>query len=320
MKKKTKAIIAAIVIILLVVDIFGANYLVSFAVGRTTSGGESVVPTPSTTDETQAVVDENYIKIIEETQAWFDGIATEKVTIQSDDNLQLAGEICEANTDSHKWAILVHGYSGSHGMMWTFGHMYADNGFNLLLPDMRGHGESEGDYIGMGWPDRKDILNWIEFICERDPNAEIVLFGISMGGATVMMTSGEDLPSNVKAIVEDCGYASVWEIFSDELKALFHLPEFPLLYTANTICKLRAGYSFTKASSVNQVSKSKVPILFIHGAEDNFVHTDMVYKVYDACPTEKDILVVDNAGHGQSYYYSPEEYYDKMFTFLSSYI
>ncbi len=63
---------------------------------------------------------------------------------------------------------------------------------------------------------------------KEDPNAEIALFGVSMGGATAMMTSGEDLPSNVKVIIEDCGYSTVIDEFTYQLKDLFHLPSFLL--------------------------------------------------------------------------------------------
>ena len=96
----------------------------------------------------------------------------------------------------------------------------------------------------MGWHDRKDVLMWVDKIIEMDPDSDIVLYGVSMGGATVMMTSGEDLPDNVKCIVEDCGYTSAWDEFEYQLKELFGLPSFPLLNTANNITMLRAGYGF----------------------------------------------------------------------------
>ena len=105
----------------------------------------------------------------------------------------------------------------------------------------------------MGWPDRRDMLQWIDWIIRRDSEAKIVLHGISMGGATVMMTAGEDLPGQVKAVVEDCGYTSVWDIFTDELDYLFHLPAFPLLNIASCLSSLRAGYSFSEASSTAPV-------------------------------------------------------------------
>ena len=202
--------------------------------------------------------------------------------------------------------------------MYAYAMLYAERGYHVLTPDMRSHGESEGGYIGMGWLDRKDILKWIELILDRDPQAEIVLHGVSMGGATVMMTSGEALPENVVAIVDDCGYTSVWDVFSDELKYLFHLPDFPFLYTASGFAKLRAGYTFGEASALEQVKKSETPMLFIHGSEDNFVHTEMVYRLYDACPARKELYVAEGAGHGQSLFIDPGQYMSRVFGFLDS--
>ena len=196
---------------------------------------------------------------------------------------------------------------------------YAEKGFNILTPDMRSHGESEGKLIGMGWLDKEDVKLWIDYVLNIDPEAEIVLHGVSMGGATVMMTSGEDLPDNVKAIIDDCGYTSVWDEFTDEAKYLFNVSQFPILYTASAISKFRAGYSFQEASALEQVKKTKIPILFIHGSEDNFVNTNMVYSLYEACPTRKDLLVVEGAGHGQALYLDPDTYFDKVFGFIGSF-
>lgn len=316
--KKKISIIIAVLALLLAIDIGGANYLVSFAIGRTTSGGASVVPEPVTTDATRTAVRRNIKVISAETEKWKNGMTPEYISLMSDDGLKLAGELYTVEDAGSKWAILIHGYTATRGMMMDYAHMFAQQGYNLLLPDMRGHGDSEGNYIGMGWQDRKDVLKWIDLVASRDPEARIVLQGVSMGGATVLMTSGEDLPQNVKAIVADCGYTSVWDIFSDEMKVLFHLPDFPLLYTADVISQIRAGYGFKEASAMEQVKNSRTPILFIHGSEDNFVHTDMVYKLYDICPAEKDIMVVEAAGHGESYYYAPDAYRQKVFDFLAN--
>lgn len=164
---------------------------------------------------------------------------------------------------------------------------FYEKGFHVLAPDLRGHGESDGEYIGMGWHDRLDILQWIEEVIELDPYAEIVLFGVSMGGATVMMTSGEDLPPNVKVIVEDCGYSSVSDVFVYQLDDLFGLPEFPVMNAANTITNIRAGFDLYEASAVEQVAKSVKPILFIHGDQDTFVPYEMLEEVYAAAAVEK---------------------------------
>lgn len=313
--KWSKIIIGVVVLFLLILGLVG-NYLVSYAIARKDGVNMEVVPASNMSQEEQMEISSSAAKIREQKEAWLSEAEQELVEIVSDDGLNLRGDLFYGKEDSHLWLLAVHGYTGKRSDMYSIASYYAERGYHILTPDMRGHGQSEGAYIGMGWPDRKDILKWIDFIIQRDADAQIILHGISMGGATVMMTSGEDLPPQVKGIVEDCGYTSVWDIFSDELSYLFHLPEFPVLYAADLISKVRAGYGFREASALNQVAKSDVPILFIHGSEDNFVHTDMVYELYEACSSSKELLVVEGAGHGQSYAKDPDLYFGTVFAFI----
>ena len=307
---------AVILVILTAADILIGNYLVSFAIGRSSASGAAVAPKSVTSDDTNSIVDINAKALSERTAQWLSGAEITQAEITSEDGLVLKGSIVRAAEKSDLWAVVIHGYTGRKEHMVNYALYYAEHGFNVLLPDMRGHGESEGDYIGMGWLDRKDVLKWIELITDENKDAVITLHGVSMGGATVMMTAGEELPGNVKAIVEDCGYTSVWDIFSDELKYLFGLPAFPFLNTASVIARLRAGYSFEEASALEQVRKAKLPILFIHGSEDNFVHTEMVYRVYDACTADKELYVAEGAGHGGAVYVDPDVYFGRISAFF----
>lgn len=118
--------------------------------------------------------------------------------IESSDGLKLHAYMVNQNENSDKWAIVVHGYGGSGKLMRAKAKYFYEMRYNVLIPDLRGHGKSEGEYIGMGWKDRLDIINWINFIIKGNSNSKIVLHGTSMGAATVLMASGEDLPSNVK--------------------------------------------------------------------------------------------------------------------------
>src|SRR5690625_1658138 len=112
--------------------------------------------------------------------------------------------------------------------MGKYAKIYYDLGFNILLPDARGHGESEGDYIGYGWHDRLDYLDWLTWLIEDKGADEIVVHGNSMGAALVLMLSGEDLPDEVKAIVADSGYSTVKAELAHQLKHIYNLPSFPL--------------------------------------------------------------------------------------------
>lgn len=136
-----------------------------------------------------------------------------------------------------------------------------------------------------------------------------------------MMTAGEELPEQIKCIIEDCGYTSVWDEFSLQLKSLFDAPDFPLMYTTDLVCKMRAGYGFQEASSVEQLKKAKVPMLFIHGEKDTFVPYSMLNQVYNACASaEKEKLTIPNAGHGVAATTDPSLYWSTVEAFLNKHL
>ena len=312
--------LAVIIVLLGVTTAIIGNYLVDFALVN--QPGKDVTPSAETNkagDENRAIIDANRAIEDQLVQQWETDVTIDTVSIASNDGLNLVADQV-LYPDSHQWVILVHGYQADRTTMRGFAAQYYDRGFNILMPDLRSHGDSEGEYIGMGWLDRMDLLLWIDHVVSMDQDARIVLHGISMGGATVMMTSGETMPSNVKAIIEDCGYTSVWDIFADELDALFGLPEFPVLYMADLVATLRVGYEFKAASSLEQVKKSTVPMLFIHGSDDRFVFTDMLEPLYQACASEKEKLLIEGAGHGEARLRDPKRYYDTVFEFIDRYI
>lgn len=238
--------------------------------------------------------------------------------IESYDKLQLHSYVVTQN--SNKWAIVVHGYGGSGKLMSDKSKYFYDMGYNVLIPDLRGHGKSEGDYIGMGWKDRLDIISWINFIIKENPSAEIVLHGTSMGAATVLMTSGENLPSNVKAIVADCAYTSAWDEFSYQLETYLKVPSYYILNVTNMVTKLKAGYSLKEASALESVKKATVPILFIHGDKDKFVPYSMMDKLYDATSSPKEKLTIDGGEHANSDLVSPFLYWLTLEDFLNQYV
>ena len=254
----------------------------------------------------------------EEDLRWFLNDSNyEDVYIKSNDGLKLHGYKIKNKNNTNKWVITVHGYTSEGKLMSNFAKNFYDMGYNLLVPDLRGHGMSEGTYIGMGWDDRLDIINWIKFLNDNEKDNIIILHGISMGGATVMMTSGEELPSNLKLIIEDCGYTSVWDQFSYQLKVLFKLPVFPFMNVASLVCKIRAGYFLGTASSIKQLAKAKVPMLFIHGDKDDFVPFYMLDEVYNAANCKKEKLVIKGAGHAKSATVNPKKYWETVKDFIN---
>lgn len=243
----------------------------------------------------------------------------EEVYIQNE-KIDLHGYEVRNEKKSKIWVIAVHGYTDSASFMVNAAKQFLNYGYNVLMPDLRAHGKSGGKYIGMGWLDKEDIILWIDYLIATYGNIKIILYGISMGAATVMMVSGEALPSNVRMVIEDCGYTSAWEELSYELKHLFHLPSFPALNNANLFTIIRAGYSLRRASSIKQIRKSKIPILFIHGEQDKFVPFYMLDKLFATAQCIKEKLVIKNAGHAEAQYIDSEKYWHTVRKFIKRYI
>ncbi len=216
----------------------------------------------------------------------------------------------DPNAAAKRAVICFHGYT-SHGMSDYIGlsGYYLKKGYAMLLPDARAHGESEGEYVGFGCLDRKDALMWIDWIIRQcGEDVEIILHGTSMGGATVLMASGLELPAQVKGIVSDCGFTSPKEVFTHVLRSMYHLPSFPVIQGADILNKKLAGYGMDECNAKREVRKAKVPILFIHGSNDKFVPCKMCHELYDYCASPKRKLIVEGAAHAESYYKDTEGY------------
>ena len=310
-KKKWIKRLAATVLILLVLLVLASNIVVDLALVpekmEQTQAFEDI-----TEDSYEALVktddiEQNKMASLEKTEKWVRSADSEEVSVTTEDGYRLLGRAFYQEGESHDWVLLLHGYTGWKEEMYPIAFEYAERGYQVLVPDMRCSGESEGDFIGMGWTDRKDNLLWLQTILKKDKNARIVIHGQSMGGACALMMTGEDLPDNVKAVVSDSAYTDAYSIFKKQLKDWFHLPGFPLVDGADLMLQIRGGYSLKKASALDAVKKSTIPLLIIHGEEDVFVPVEMAYTLYDAADCEKELLIVEGAGHAQAPDKAPQE-------------
>ena len=257
---------------------------------------------------------------------WLDSLQTagalRDTFIINPEGRQLHAIFAAAAQPTDKTAVIVHGYTDNAIRMLMIGYLYnKDLNYNIFLPDLQDNGLSEGPAIQMGWKDRLDVLNWMNIADSIfGNNTQMVVHGISMGAATTMMVSGEPQRPFVRCFVEDCGYTSVWDEFSHELKASFHLPPFPLMYTTSWLCEKKYGWNFKEASSLKQVAKSQLPMLFIHGDKDTYVPTWMAYSLYEAKPEPKELWIVPGAAHAVSYKENKQEYTDRVRAFVGRYI
>lgn len=258
--------------------------------------------------------------------AWYDGLKAQGILkdswITNDEGYKLhACYVPAAKPEEAKGtAIVVHGYTDNHIVFLYLVRMYRDLlNYNVLFPDLQYHGYSEGDEVQMGWKDRLDMLKWIEVAHNEFKDDFMVLHGVSMGAATVMMTSGEPLPDYVKCFVEDCGYASVAIQFNNNRKESFGFIPKDVLNSASLVTKKNYGWGFWEASSVKQVAKCDRPMLFIHGDADDFVPFDNLQMCYDAKKKGyKEMYVCHGAVHANSYQKDPETYIAKVSNFLKT--
>ncbi|MDE6069930.1 MAG: alpha/beta hydrolase [Alistipes sp.] len=258
---------------------------------------------------------------------WLDSLETSgalrDTTIVGVEGERLHALYAAAPEPTDRTAVIVHGYTDNAVRMLMIGYLYNhDLGYNIFLPDLYYHGRSEGRAIRMGWKDRLDVLRWMAIADSIfGGHTQMVVHGISMGAATTMMVAGEEQQPYVKCFVEDCGYTSVRDQFAKELRGRFRLPAFPLLPVASALCELKYGWNFREASALEQVRKSTLPMLFIHGDADDFVPTAMVYPLYDAKEQgDKELWVVPGAAHALSYRDNRAEYTERVRNFVDRYI
>jgi fermentation-respiration switch protein FrsA (DUF1100 family) len=323
-KEKILKIIIAILLILILLgvgltEVIG-NYFVNYAIARSGAGGDRKISQESTIEvlgEDEKIIENNKKIAKENSEKWSESIQQKQVEVKANDNITLRGTEYLNQEETNKWAIILHGYRSNPSSVLTIGEHFSEKGYNVLIPSMRACADSEGEYVGMGWLDKEDLKCWINLIIEENKNAEIILHGSSMGAATVLMASGDELPANVKNIIADSGYTSVWDIFASEAKARFNLPEFPVLNMFQIVANRKAKYDIKEASSLEQVKKSKTPILFIHGDKDDFVPEYMCEKLYDATNCKKEKLIIHGAGHTDGKYREPEKYYNTIFDWIS---
>ena len=331
MTKKRLKITAVILLILFVLYWAAVNFLVSAV----------LVPSfMEKLDAFQRISEQSYAEQVQETEmkqnltamtvvgkVWGRQQGIEQVEIMSEDGyrlksvlMQASGDAAEAgqkSADPHRWVVLLHGYTGSKEMMYGYAYWYWTHGYSVLAPDFRCQGESEGDYIGLGATDSKDLEGWIDLILERDPEAEIVLHGLSMGASTALMYCGqENVPDNIKAVISDCAYTDAYSMFREKIGSWFHLPAFPIVDSAELMIRLRAGYDLKETSPLKAVSTSSVPTLFIHGEEDRMIPVSMCRELYDAAACEKEIMIVEGAGHAQAADKDPARYFEEVERFL----
>ena len=261
-----------------------------------------------------------YINANQEGREYIYSLNPKDLYINSFDNLKLHGLFINNNTN--KTIVCVHGYKAKDGL-YDFGmsaKFLNSLGYNLLFVDNRAHGLSQGKYIGFGVLDSIDVNSWVDYLVTNMNQETIILYGMSMGGATVMNAAScpDSCPDScpVKAIIADCGFASGYDEVAYQIKKMHHLPSFPLVPISNILLKLLAKYSLKDKEAYKSIKNYHNNLLIIHGGKDHFVPTGDAYKIFDNATCHKKILIVPGASHAKSYLKDTELYEQTIKEFL----
>ena len=252
---------------------------------------------------------------------WFEEQAKEDVYIETNDNLKLhAYEIINKKADN-KWVILVHAYASESLQLKHCAMKFYENGYNILLLDSRACGQSEGEYLGLGYKDSQDLKEWITYLNKDKKNIDITLYGMSMGASAVLLLASKNLKS-VKMVISDSAYSSVKKLLELEMKNTYKIPKVlskVILKAVSGFSKLILGFSFDNTSTTKVAKKITVPTLIIHGKADKFVPYYMSEKLYNNLKCPKELLAIENANHCEGCWTKEKEYWDTVEKFLKKY-
>ena len=261
-----------------------------------------------------------YYDCIVASDAWIKAHNAKDVFITSKDGLKLHGFWIPAE-NPRGTILLAHGYRSTmlvdFGLAFAFYHAL---GMNILVPQQRAHGQSEGRYITFGVKESEDMQCWIDYHNATYGMHQMILSGMSMGASTMLYLADQDLPVNVKCIIADCGFTSPKAILDAVFRSVVHLPSAPSLWVAELFARILAGFSLTQKDTRKVLKNARIPVLMIHGLEDDFVPSDMSQQGFEACNGEKERLLVDKAGHGTSFLVDKETYTKRVIAFLEKHL
>lgn len=248
-----------------------------------------------------------YQQIIQADQWLKDHKATD-VWIDSDDGLKLHGLWIPA--ENPKGTVLfAHGYRSTYLVDFSLAmDFYHNKGMNLLIPDQRAHGKSEGRIITFGVKESRDMLCWAKYHNEQFGKQPLLLSGLSMGASTMMYLADQNLPENVRGIIADCGFTSPKEIISTVFQNVTHLKPWFCLWATEIFARLFGGFSLSDKDSRESLKNSKVPVILFHGTADDFVPCEMSKQAFAVCKEPKRMLLVEGADHGVSFVVDHEGY------------
>ena len=245
--------------------------------------------------------------------SWYDGLEKQDYTVISGDGYVLHCQLARNPAPSDRYVIISHGYTDNRFGALKYGKIYLDLGFNLIVYDLRGHGLNAPTFCTYSVRESRDLNAVIADARARFAGMKVLgLHGESLGAATTVAVL-KYAPA-VDFAVADCGFSEITPVLVGGLRAM-KLPG-GLVRVASACARLRYGYSFGRMRPIDGLAESRVPVLFIHGAEDDFITPDHSRRMYDAARGEKRLVLIPGAKHANSVLTDPAMYAEAVGAFV----
>ena len=293
-------LIIGIIIAVLVILVIALSFILA---GTSLNGRKK-----QTLEEARAWQEEHY------DLSWYDPMEKTDYTVTSYDGYVLHAQFLKNPGDTDRYILISHGYTDNRFGALKYAYMYLEQGFNVIIYDLRGHGLNEPTFCTYTVRERKDLLAMILDSRERYPGATLFgLHGESLGAATSIAVLEEKPP--VDFVVSDCGFSDIAPVLKVGLKGM-HLPSF-LVDTASVCAKIRFGYSFSEMRPIESLKENTIPVLFIHGGEDHFILPEHSERMKEATKGYAELHLIPGADHAMSVLTDPEAYRKYVADFLA---
>lgn len=241
--------------------------------GRYLSSDKTTIrlSTPTLSDKEEATIDLHRATEAVLVNEWVINARTpRRIQVRSDDGTALAGRMIPGTKRLRPWVLMLHDFGGSWRDSLAFSRIYAAHDCNIMLVDMRAHGESEGEWTGSGWLDRRDVIAWCSWIIARTgEETQIIIHGIGMGATAALFAAEEkDFPIQVRAIVSDSAYTDTWNATALRFGKGFAKPQ-PMLDLYRIILKKsKGGYDLGIGNILPSMQSISTPLFIMHGEKD----------------------------------------------------
>ena len=218
----------------------------------------------------------------------------------------------------NKTMIWVHGYTSHAERESAFpGLFYHSLGYNVLIPYLRAHGPSEGKYITFGALEHRDMMLWVEKVNELNPDGEIVLHGLSMGGGIVLDLANKEM-KNVKCLIADAPNISIRNFFRDVSRSVFK-NGYEKVY-ACALARFKKEFLVDAADfdAIDIVKNSRYPIFLTAGSNENLDETLAALK--EANPMDTEVLILPGCNHGNGMYKQTQLFQSALKAFVDKYL